>query len=140
MTEVHTGGCVCGAVRYRVSGRPTAGGVCHCTFCQRRLASAFAIFATFPEAAVELTQGQPLEYEHRSDESGRWLRMSFCGSCGTTVSHCSELRAGMRTIAAGTFDEPGWFTINRHVWVRSKCAWVTIPDGVAVFQQGFVAS
>ena len=35
------GGCVCGAVRYRVQGNPVVGTVCHCKFCQKRLASAF---------------------------------------------------------------------------------------------------
>ena len=106
MTDVHSGGCVCGAVRYRVHGSPTVSTVCHCTFCQRRLASAFAVLASFPEQSVEMLQGELTECEHRSDESGRWLRMSFCAKCGTTVTHTAELRPGIRTIAAGTFDDP----------------------------------
>ena len=47
MSEAHLGGCACGAVRYRVHGQPVLGTVCHCRFCQRRLASAFAVMATF---------------------------------------------------------------------------------------------
>ena len=140
MAEVHSGACACGAVRYRVHGKPTFGTVCHCTFCQRRLASAFAVLATFTEQSVELIQGQLAECEHRSDESSRWLRMNFCPKCGTTVSHTAELRPGMRTIAAGTFDDLGWFNIDRHIWVQSKRPWVSIPAGVATFQQGYVAS
>lgn len=139
-SEHHQGGCACGAVRYRVSGHPTVATVCHCTFCQRRLASAFALLVSFPEASVEITQGQTAQFEHRSDESGRRLTMNFCTRCGTTLFHTGELRAGIRTVAGGTFDDPGWFVINRHIWVRSKRDWVCIPDGVAVFQQGFVAS
>src|SRR5512134_1706246 len=123
----HSGGCACGAVRYRVSGKPTVATVCHCRFCQRRLASAFAVLATFPIDAVEVTQGEPTECEHRSDESGRWLRMQFCPRCGTTVAHTAELRPGMRTVAATTLDELGWFDIDRHIWVQSKLPWVTIP-------------
>lgn len=140
MTEVHSGGCACGAVRYRVHGKPTVGTVCHCSFCQRRLASAFAVLATFPEQSVELLQGQLAECEHRSDESGRWLRMNFCSKCGTTVSHTAEIRPGARTIAAGTFDDANWFNIDRHIWVRSKVPWVSVPEGVAIYQQGFVPS
>ena len=140
MTEHHSGGCTCGAVRYRVHGKPIIGTVCHCTFCQRRLASAFAILATFAEQSVEFIHGQLAEYEHRSDESGRWLRMNFCPKCGTTVCHTAELRPGMRTIAAGTFDDRDWFTIDRHIWVRSKRPWVFIPAGVATFQQAYVAN
>lgn len=139
MSNFHFGGCACGAVRYRVDGEPVLGTVCHCRFCQRRLASAFALLATFDEDKVELLQGEVAEREYRSDESGRWLRMRFCPGCGTTVSHTAELRPGKRTVAGGTFDEPGWFRIDRHIWARSKLPWVTIPAGVAVYEQGYVA-
>jgi hypothetical protein len=139
MSEFHLGGCACGAVRYRVHGPAVLGTVCHCRFCQRRLASAFAVLATFDEDKIELLQGEVAKREYRSDQSGRWLKMSFCPACGTTVSHVSEFRPGKRTIAAGTFDEPGWFEIHRHIWVRSKLPWVTIPAGVDTYQQGYVA-
>ena len=32
----HEGGCLCGAVRYRVLGEPARASVCSCTACQRR--------------------------------------------------------------------------------------------------------
>lgn len=136
MNELHEGGCVCGAVRYRVRGDPVVAAVCHCTFCQRRLGSAFAVFAYFNDENVEFTRGQLTEYEHRSDESGRWLKMQFCVSCGTTLTHTAEVRPGLRSIAAGTFDDPDWLRIERHIWVRSKRPWVAIPADVAVFPQG----
>jgi len=140
MDDTHSGGCACGAVRYLVHGQSALGQVCHCTFCQRRLASAFAVMAVFPEGSVEVFQGQLVEREYRSDESNRWLRMSFCPDCGTTISHTAELRPGFRSVAAGTLDDPTWFKIDRHIWARSKLPWVTVPEGVAVFQKGFVAS
>jgi hypothetical protein len=136
MNETHSGGCACGAVRYRVHGNPTVTTVCHCKFCQCRLASAFAVIASFDEKSVEILQGKLNEAEHRSDESGRWLRMSFCPACGTTISHTAELRPGIRSIAAGTFDDLNWFAIGRHIWVQSKLPWVNIPDGVEVYQKG----
>ena len=137
MESVHEGGCACGAVRYAVRGAPLFGTVCHCTFCQRRLASAFAVLVTFPEDAFQLTRGELSVCEHRSDESGRWLRMHFCPACGTTVYHVAEVRPGARTVAGGTFDDPSWFSITRHIWVRSKLPWVLIPEGVQAFERGF---
>lgn len=140
MSDTHQGGCACGAVRYRVQGAPVFGTVCHCRFCQKRLASAFAVLASFKEEAVEMLQGELTEVEHHSDVSGRWLRMSFCPKCGTTVSHVAELRPGIRTIAAGTFDDPTWFRIDRHIWIQSKLPWVVIPEDVATYPQGVVAT
>ncbi len=139
MSDTRLGGCACGAIRYRVHGSPAVSTVCHCRFCQKRLASAFAVLASFKEDAIEILQGELSEIEHHSDVSGRWLRMSFYPKCGTTVSHTAEIRPGMRTIAAGTFDDPGWFSINRHIWVQSKLPWVAIPEGVDTYPQGYVA-
>lgn len=140
MDDVHEGGCACGAVRYRVRGQPVVGLVCHCTFCQRRLASAFAVVAYFNEQDVEITQGQLTRYEHRSDESDRWLRMEFCPVCGTTIGHTAEARSGLRGVAGGTFDDPDWFKIERHVWVQSARPWVSIPSDVTVYRKGSVGS
>lgn len=136
MSEVHEGGCVCGAVRYRVRGQPVVAMACHCRFCQQRLGTAFALVAYFDEKNIEFIQGQLNLYEHHSDESGRWLKMQFCPCCGTTLTHIAEVRPGLRAIAAGTFDDPDWFKIERHLWVRSKRPWVQIPAGVAEFPQG----
>jgi hypothetical protein len=43
MAEIHEGGCLCGAVRYRVTGDPTIAVVCHCTRCHRMTESAFSM-------------------------------------------------------------------------------------------------
>jgi hypothetical protein len=53
MAEIHEGGCLCGAVRYRVAGEPTVAGVCHCSFCKRRTGSPFGMYAYFDERVVE---------------------------------------------------------------------------------------
>ena len=137
MDIMHEGGCLCGSVRYRVQGEPAIGMVCHCRFCQRRLATAFAMVAYFAENQVEMLQGELSTYEHRSDETSRWLRLQFCPRCGTTICHTAEARPGFRGIAAGTFDDPDWFKIERHIWTRSARPWVAIPAGVQVFEKAF---
>ena len=134
------GGCVCGAVRYRVSGTPAVTSACHCRYCQRRTGSAFATLAYFDEANVRIVKGEVTEYEHRSDESGRWLRTQFCPRCGTTVTIAVEARPGMRGIALGTLDDPDSLRIERHIWVRSKRPWVLIPSDVTTFPKGSVGA
>ena len=71
MADTHEGGCLCGAVRYRVSNVPMVTAACHCTFCQRRTGSAFGIVLYFREQDVEIMRGELKTYEHRSDESNR---------------------------------------------------------------------
>ena len=130
MTSPREGGCVCGAVRYRVRNAPFRTGVCHCKFCQRRTGSAFGVGVYFRKDDFELRQGELRSYEHRSDESGRWLKMEFCPKCGTTVTWMLELFPDGRGVAGGSFEDPGWLRIERHTWTRSKQHWVPIPPGV----------
>ena len=135
MTALHEGGCACGAVRYQVAGEPEICQICHCRYCQRRLGTAFATVAYFHERNVNVLQGDLHEYEHRSDETGRWLRMEFCPRCGTTVTHTAEMRPGLRAIAVGTLDDPEWPQIQRHIWAQSKRSWISIPPEMPAFPQ-----
>ena len=137
MSDVHEGRCLCGAVRYRVSGAPVRTIVCHCTFCQRRTGSAFGFTPYFRQEDVEIT-GTLKSYEHRSDESRRLLRTEFCPNCGTTVSMTAEVFPGLRGIPGGTFDDRSWIKVDRHVWTRSAHPWVTVPSDVEKFPKASV--
>lgn len=136
MTAIHEGGCICGAVRFRVKDAPLRTSACHCRFCQRRTGSAFGIGAYFREPDVEMLGGALGAYEHRSDETQRWIRLQFCPRCGTTLTWTLEALPGMRAIAGGCFDDPTWFRIERHAWLRSAHPWVAVPAGVESLERG----
>jgi hypothetical protein len=136
MNDVHEGGCLCGGVRYKTFGAPLLATVCHCTFCQRRTGSAFSEPVMFKEENVAFSGSPRVTYEHRSDESGRWLRMEFCPRCGTTVGWTVERRPGVRGIAGGSFDDPDWVRITRHIWTRSAQHWIVMPADVECLEKG----
>lgn len=134
MPEVHEGGCLCGAVRYRASGPPVRTTVCHCTFCQRVSGSAFGLWVTYLKQDVAIT-GQFSTYEHRSDESGRWIKMEFCPRCGTSIGATFERSLELRSQLGGTFDDTSWIGITRHIWTRSAQHWVSIPEDLPRFEK-----
>lgn len=125
-------------MRYRTRGEVARTVVCHCNFCQRCTGSAFGVWTTFANDAVELT-GALATYEHHSDESGRWIRLNFCPRCGTTVTSTFEKGPGEIAILAGTFDAADWITVDRHVWTRSKHDWISIPAGVPAYARSSTA-
>jgi hypothetical protein len=134
MTEVHEGGCVCGAVRYRTTGLPRRVSACACTWCQKRTGSALGLSVYFDEGEVEITQGTLETYRLTSD-AGRWIRSEFCRICGTTVTWTLEFLPGRRGIAGGTFDQPTfWYPLERFVFARSKPDWLAIPAGIEVYE------
>ena len=124
---VRQGGCVCGVVRYMTFGAPDRITVCHCLWCQRRTGTAFGVEVVFLEENVEFSGVTARTHRHHSDESGRWLDMRFCGDCGTNLGFALEVRSGIVTVPAGTFDDPSWIdesdTDVRHVYTRSQRHW-----------------
>jgi hypothetical protein len=140
-TRRHEGGCVCGAVRYVTHGDPERVTICHCTWCQRRTGSAFGVEAVFKHENVSLSGDTLQNYRHVSDESGRWLDQHFCSRCGTNVGLTLEAVPEIRSIAAGTFDDPSWINANicriRYTYLRSAQDWVNIPEGVERYEAHF---
>jgi hypothetical protein len=141
MVEEHSGGCVCGAVRFRTTGVPLRVTLCHCTWCQRRTGTAFGTEVVFNNGDVVFSGAPPTRYRHVSDESGRWLDVEFCARCGSNLGFTLEMAPGVRTIPAGTFDDPGFVgpgrLATRHVFTRSRRDWADISPLVETYEMHF---
>lgn len=140
---MNEGGCLCGAVRYRVVGRPQRVVHCHCRFCQRSSGGASVVECFFDDGALTVLAGEPLVYDHRSEGSGRLLHLSFCSRCGTKLFSSMERYPGTIAVLAGTFDDPEWFEPAedlRYVFLSSARAGTVIPPGVRAFDQASISA
>lgn len=81
MTEVLTGGCQCGAVRYALDMTPFGVHVCHCRMCQKAVGGPFAVICPILKTSFRLTRGE-ISYFH----SSAIARRGFCRDCGTPLS------------------------------------------------------
>ena len=135
MPKTHSGGCLCGQVRYRTIGRPQRTTICHCTFCQRLTGSAFLVEPVFRIDQVEIERGTPATYEHRSPAHGRTLTVNFCDRCGTHLSLLFERFPGYQGVCGGTFDEPHWFEPDRHIFTETAVPWMVFPRDVSCFEK-----
>jgi hypothetical protein len=79
--ELFTGGCQCGAVRYRARGPVKHASICNCRMCQKALGNFMAPFVAF-EGAVEWTRGRPSEFR-----SSQQVHRGFCARCGTPLTY-----------------------------------------------------
>lgn len=134
MGDEHDGGCLCGALRYRVIGDPARSNVCHCRFCQRLTGSAFLVEPIFPKTQVSYIAGRPMTYAHVG-EHGRRLSVHFCGHCSTKVGLTFERFPDHVGVCGGTFDDPTWFPILRHIFTESAVPWIRYPADVDCFSQ-----
>jgi len=131
MKRVFTGGCQCGAVRYRVTGKPVTAFACHCIDCQRQSASAFGLAAWIEGALVEMETGTLQEWV-RTTPSGKQMAGRFCGHCGSRLFH-QVLGAPYLSIKTGSLDQPGGLQPVAHIWVKSKQPWVEVPANMVQF-------
>jgi hypothetical protein len=126
-----TGGCQCGKVRYEVTEAPLNVYTCHCLDCQRLTSSAFSLGVIVPETGFRLTGIEPRSLQRMAD-SGRTNVRLVCPECGSWVSGMK--REGVVRLRGGTLDDTSWLRPTRHIWIRSKQAWVTLPEGDEVFE------
>ncbi|MCR9086121.1 MAG: GFA family protein [Rhodobacteraceae bacterium] len=133
MSEIHEGGCVCGAVRFETRAAPQRVSACSCGWCTKRTGAPLGVSVYFLKEDVRFTQGALTPFRLTSD-AGRWIESEFCGTCGTTVSWTLEFLPDFRGIAAGTFDTPSfWYRPQRYVFTRSKPDWLHLDGDVPCF-------
>ncbi|KZM47817.1 GFA family protein [Labrenzia sp. OB1] len=99
MSDVHTGGCQCGAVRFRVSGTLGKASICHCRMCQKAFGGFYApLVSVARETDLVWTRAEPKRFQ-----SSNVVARGFCPECGTPLTY--EAPDGI-ALAIGAFDEP----------------------------------
>lgn len=127
---VHEGGCYCGAVRYRVSGRPGNTMICHCRSCRRMSAAPVMPWLTFRQDQFALICGQPVEF-HSTEPVTR----SFCRNCGTPLSYVHRNNPDSIDLTTCSLDDPNAFAPTHHSWLGDDLAWVCFGDGLPAYPE-----
>lgn len=127
-----TGGCLCGAVRYRLGAEPVASRICWCRDCQR-LAANGTVNAIFPTAAIEVT-GTTAAYTSTAD-SGNQVHRRFCPKCGSQLFADSSGRPGLTVVRLGTLDDPASVTPSANIWAGSAPDWACLDPTLDRFER-----
>ena len=131
--EIMTGGCTCGAVRYRLQPPPLIVHCCHCRWCQRETGSAFALNAMIEAELVTLLQGAP-EIVLTPSLSGKGQKIARCPHCRVALwSHYAGAGDRVSFVRVGTLDDPDRFPPDIHIFTESKQPWVILPDAAPAF-------
>jgi len=125
--QVRTGGCLCGAVRYRTSGsvRPVIS--CHCEQCRRTSGHHVAASASC-HADFELTEDRGLTWYRSSD----WAQRGFCSTCGSSLFYQFK-DADEISIHAGTFDQPSGLRRGAHIFTADLADYYDLTDDLPQF-------
>ena len=122
--KVLTGGCQCGAVRYRLASAPTGSAICHCRMCQKAGGAPFMAFAGVPQADFRVTRGTLTAFV-----SSEIAERGFCASCGTPLTYrgFKSLRV---SVTLGSLDDPNAAPPESQLGAESQVHW--LPGGLSL--------
>jgi len=121
---MHSGSCLCGAVRIEVEGELPGPDACHCSQCRKTSGHVWAS-TDVPRSRVTI-RGDDAVTWYRSSEK---VRRGFCATCGSAL-FWDPLGLDYIGIAMGAFDPPTGTHLAIHVHVADKSDYYDITDGV----------
>jgi len=123
MAKALTGGCQCGAVRYRLEATPAGANICHCRMCQKAGGAPFMAFAGVPATAFKVSRGVITAFV-----SSEIAERGFCAGCGTPLTY-RGLNSPRISFTIGSLDDPNAVAPTEQLGVESRVHW--IPGALA---------
>lgn len=125
MSSTLEGGCLCGAVRYRLELPAIDAAYCHCRLCQRSSGAPVLAYVSVSIDAFEYTQGEPTIF-HSSSHSQR----EFCSVCATQLVFRKSHDASVVDVTIPSLDDPERATPEFHIWRSSRLDWFDTADAL----------
>ncbi len=126
-----TGECFCGSVTYVIRGTLQDARSCHCSRCRKAFSSQASSYALVNSADFEWIQGAELLTTYESRDG---FGLQFCSKCGSTL--CGIYHGSIHGVSLGCVNGNPGIEVGYHIYVGSKAAWETIPDGVKTYHEG----
>ena len=135
-SDLITGGCMCGAVRYAVTGHPSRVLHCHCQSCRSHTGAPMATLAVFRADQVQFSGDARKPYK-----SAPGVERAFCTTCGTSMTWETDFgdEGPICALHISTFDNPEAMTPTGHSFYTERLPWFDIADDLPR-HAGFVAN
>ena len=131
MTQTLTGGCACGAIRYRIAGPAYDTGWCHCRLCQKSSGAPAMAFTTCALTDFAIERGRDALGTLRLVDYGE---RGFCTRCGTSLTIHVDYQKDEIDVACASLDDPEAVTPEFHIFVDQKIGWMTLADGLPAYE------
>lgn len=117
------GRCECRKVEFTVESPRETITICHCSQC-RRISGHLWAATHAPYASVKFLSDEGLEWY----ASSGFAKRGFCKCCGSSLFYQTNNKDSI-AIAAGCFDEPTGFQVEKHIFVADKGDYYEVMDG-----------
>lgn len=124
-----SGGCLCGAVRYEITGTMRKVVYCHCEQC-RKTSGHFVAATAVQSEDLRFSEDAGLEWYESSDIADR----GFCKRCGSSL-FWRPTHGEYVAVMAGALDAPTGLTSREHIYTADASDYYDITDGLPQFEQ-----
>jgi hypothetical protein len=125
------GGCLCGAIRYRITAAPQVTSYCHCKSCRLASGAPAVAWVVLPRDGFVIERGSPVGFR-----SSPQVERTFCSSCGTSLTYRHDDSPDSIDLHTATLDDPDAFPPTREIWLEHKIAWMATNDQLAAYPRG----
>ncbi|UCG39618.1 MAG: GFA family protein [bacterium] len=133
-----TGGCLCGAVRYRILGGLRGVVHCHCSKC-RRFHGTFSAYTGTSMENLQFVEDRGLKWFRSVTDETPNVHRGFCAECGSSLFWHPRDQT-MIAVSAGSLDEPTGLRVMGHSWVSQKGDFYEIRDDLPRYARGWERS
>jgi len=127
MSRILKGGCLCGEVRFEVTGPFIRASHCHCSRCRRHSGAAVCTQGRVRRGHFRLVSGADAIRTYRPASGSA---KAFCVTCGSSLFG-GQWPAGREiSIRLGSLDDDPGIRPQFHTFVGSKAPWDEITDGL----------
>lgn len=130
--EILAGGCLCGGIRYQITGPSRDIINCHCANC-RRTHGHIAAYTAVQRSDLVFDSQHTLQWYH--DETPDTYR-GFCNQCGASLFWDAHDGRDKLSVSAGSLDDSGKLKTIGNIYVSEAGKYYQIDDGLPRFETG----
>ena len=119
-----TGGCKCGAVRYRGQLSDLPPFRCHCRDCQQLTGTGHSDMLPLERATFEISD--TCRVFEMAGGSGKSTFSGFCPRCGSQLTRRSQRSIARIYVHAGSLDQPEIYAPARSIYADAAQPWDTV--------------
>jgi len=126
------GGCLCGAIRYRLTGPSLFVSQCCCKDCQKATGTGHTTIVGIHKSQLAV-EGTLATFSNTGATGGSVTR-HFCGTCAGRIYTSGDLPGEFIMVQAGSLDDPDAITPESVIYLKDAPRWDHFDPAIPKFE------
>jgi hypothetical protein len=132
-SRIYAGGCLCGDLRYTITGPSLFESQCCCRDCQKATGTGHTTIIGIHRSQLEVTGG--LSSYTNLGESGGTVTRHFCGRCAGRLYTSGSMPGEMIMVQAGSLDDPDVVEPSSVIYLKQAVRWDHFDPAIPRYEE-----